>query len=121
MIEEKGIIIHDQEYKLKITLGFWKLLSFSKDEISTINSNSVRFFEAIKLAIYFGNEELKGWDSLEDMSKVISDKDLERLTDPDLPDKIGQVIFNSYPKALQDALTSAYEATQEIEGEVKKK
>lgn len=101
---EATIKIGEENLKLKVTLGFYKNLSFPKSELNTINDNAVRLFEAIKLAIYFGNKGSKGWHCLADMEKEISDEVLEDIDDGNMVDKVSQAIFESYPDSLKKAI-----------------
>lgn len=114
------IKVSGQEYKLKITLGFYKNLSFSKSELNTISDNAARLFEALKLAIYFGNKNEKGWHSLGDMSKEISDEALEDIDDPNMIDKISNAIFESYPDSLKEAINNIAKKSEGSE-DLKKK
>lgn len=108
------ININGNDYKLKITLGFYKRLSFPQAQLNTILEDANRLCEAIKLALFFGNKQDKGWGCIADMEKVISDEDLEMLDDPDLIEKLNNAVYNSLPKSTQEAL-------DEKSNEVKKK
>jgi hypothetical protein len=112
------IKIGNQDLKLKVNLGFYKNLSFPKSEINTINDNFSRLFEVVKLAVYFGNKEEKGWHSLADMSKEISDEEFDDIDDPNILPKISEAIFENLPDSLKDYLK---EKQKESEEELKKK
>jgi len=113
------IRIGKEDFKLKVTLGFYKNLSFPKSELNTINDNSARLFEVIKLAVYFGNKEAKGWHSLADMAKEVSDEMLEDIDDGNMVDKVSQAIFESYPDSLKKAIEEM--AEKKDEEDLKKK
>ncbi len=104
------IRINGNDYKLKITLGFWKSLSFSKNELETINFMSAsgfqpeRLFEVVKLAVFFGSKAEKGWHCLADMSKEISDENFDDIDDPELFSKIDQAIYDSFPETLKKVI-----------------
>ena len=69
------IKINKKEYNLKVTLGFYKNLSFPQSELNSIHDDATRLFEVLKLALYYGNKKEQGWLSIADMEKVISDND----------------------------------------------
>ena len=109
--------IADKEYKLKITLGFYKNLSFRKEEIATIYSDATRLYEVIRLAIYYGNKQVKGWTSPEDVKKEISDEVLDEIDDCNFVEKIDQAILDFLP----DSLKKKIEENGEQEEAAKKK
>ena len=111
--------IGNQNFRLKVTLGFYKNLSFPKSEINTINDNFVRLFEVVKLAVFFGNKEEKGWHSLADMSKEISDEKFDDIDDPNILTKISEAVFENLPDSLKNYLKE--KAEKESEEELKKK
>ena len=113
------IKIGKEEYKLKVTLGFYKNLSFPKSEINTINDNYSRLVEVVKLAVFFGNKEEKGWHSLADMSAVISDEAFEDIDDPNIVQKISDAVFENLPDSLKNYLKE--KAEKESEEDLKKK
>lgn len=113
------IKIKNQDYKLKVNLGFYKNLSFPKSEINTINDNFLRLFEVVKLAVFFGNKEEKGWHSLADMSAEISDEDFDDIDDPNILPKISDAVFENLPDSLKDYLKE--KAEKESEEDLKKK
>lgn len=84
MIHKKPKIkINEVDYDLKITLGFWKSLSFKRSEIATLRDNPKRIIECLTLAIFYGNKKKLGWKSLIDMEKIISQECFDELeTDP---------------------------------------
>lgn len=98
---QSTIKIKDKEYKLKVTLGLYKKLSFPKSELSTIIDNAVRQFEVIKLALYYGNKQECNWQSLSDMDKELSDEVLEEIDDCNLIDKINEAIYINLPDSLK--------------------
>lgn len=77
------IIINKKEYTLKVTLGFWKDLSFDRSDVATLRNNAKRMFECLMLAIFYGNKHKEGWKSLADMKNIVSEESLENIeTDP---------------------------------------
>jgi len=107
------IKIGNQDFRLKVTLGFYKNLSFPKSEINTINDNYSRLLEVVKLAVFFGNKEEKGWHCLADMSAVISDEDFEDIDDPNIVQKISDAVFENLPDSLKNYLKEKAEKEEE--------
>ena len=105
----QGIEIGEKNYSLKITLGFYKNLSFSKSELNTINDNAKRLFEVVKLAVFFGSKKSAGWSCIADMEKEISNEDFEDIDDSNVIDKISEAIFESYPDSLKEAIKNTIE------------
>lgn len=101
------IKINEKDYKLKITLGVYKRLSFPQGELNTITSDANRQFEFLKLALFFGNKEANDWATIQDMESVISDDDLEMLADPDLIEKLNNAVYESLPESSKEALDNA--------------
>lgn len=108
------IKIKEKEYKLKITLGFYKRLSFAQSDLETIHDNALRRFEVLKLALFFGNKQERGWSSIADMEKEISDDDLEMLDDNNIIEKISKAVYDYLPDSTKEAL-------KEEEEDIKKK
>lgn len=103
--EKKAEInIGDKVYKLKVTLGFYKRLSFDRQEIAHAYNDAKKLFECIKLAIYFGNKAQYNWHSISDMESTISDEVLEDVEDPDLFEKLSIAIYNNLPESLKKAV-----------------
>ena len=113
------IKINDQEYKLKITLGFYKRLSFPQSELNSVNDNAIRRFEMLKLALFYGNKQTKVWKTLEDMEKVINDDVLEELADPNLLDKLNEAVYLYLPDSMKKAIKDQEEVNQEAESSKK--
>lgn len=105
--------INDQDYKLKITLGFYKRISFPREEMQSIYTNGTNLLEVLKLAIFFGNKADKGWKTLEDLEKVITNENLEDIDDNNISEKIGTAIFNNLPDTVQNAIESAVDGEEE--------
>jgi len=109
------IEINKKDYELKITLGFWKNLSFPRSELESIAVDGKKMFEVIKLAIYYGSKQANGWHCIKDMELEITDEVMDDL-DMDsgtLYLKFEEAIFNSYPKDLQDAIKKASDDSKE--------
>lgn len=100
MLEKISININDKEYKLLITLGFWKDLSFSKSEATSIYSDSKRLFECIKLAVFYGNKKEFGWNCLNDMLKEIPDEAFEEI-ESDPVELIGKAFYEYLPDDMK--------------------
>jgi hypothetical protein len=100
----EAVNIKGKDYKLKVTLGFWRMLSFPKSEVNTLYDNAERFNEALRLAIFFGNEELYGWQSLADLEATISQKDIDRIDDTEISNKLSQAMLDSYSKEMREAI-----------------
>ena len=114
--------IHDQDYKLKVTLGFYKRISFPREEMQSIYTNGARLLEVLELAIFFGNKKEKGWKELEDLRKEISNEHLEDINDNNISEKIGTAIFNSLPDALQKTIEGHVdEELEQLDEQSKKK
>lgn len=114
-MSKNTVKIKDQDYKLKITLGFYKKLSFSQTELESIYTDGKRLSEVVKLAVYFGNKQDKGWNSLSDLEKEISEDNFDDIDDNNLTTKIGTALYDNLPDALK-------EKVEEVAGaEVKKK
>lgn len=112
------IKIGDKEYKIKVVLGFYKRLSFSKSELNTIHDNANRLFEALKLALFFGNKEERGWHSLADMEKEISDEMIEDIDDGNIIDKLSQAVYDNHSDAMKALIDKV---SSEREEDLKKK
>lgn len=111
------IEINNKEYKLKITLGFWKNLPFPRSELESIAFDGVKMSEVIKLAVYYGSKHDNDWHCIKDMEKVITDENLEDLSidTGTLYARFEEAILNSYPKELQDAIKNAEKGIEEKE------
>jgi len=92
--------INNQEYKLLITLGFWKNLSFPKSEATSIYTDANKLYECLKLAIFYGNKTIKGWQYLADMEQEIKDEDLE-LIEEDPSDLIAKAFYEYLPEEMK--------------------
>jgi len=108
------ITIGSEEFKLKVTLGFYKKLSFPKSELNNIQDNAERLFESVKLAIYFGNKADKGWHCISDMEKEVTEEMLEDIDDGNIIEKISQAIIANFSDIQKKAI-------EEIDDESKKK
>lgn len=100
MSEKISIIINDKEYRLLITLGFWKDLSFLKSECMSIYSDSKRLFECIKLAVFYGNKKEFGWKCLNDMFLMMSEEAFEEIT-VDPVELIGKAFYEYLPDDMK--------------------
>ncbi len=121
MSEIPTIKINNKEYKLKITLGFYKKLSFPQSELNSINDNATRRFEMLKLALFYGNKQEKGWNSLEEMSKDIKDDDLENSDDCNILDKLNMAVYEYLPDSMKKLLKKEeLQEDQKIEESKKK-
>lgn len=120
MIDSPVVTINEKDYNLKITLGFYKMISFPREEMQSIYTNGTRLIEVLKLAIYFANKKSKGWNCLGDLDKEITESDFELIEDRDIAEKIGTAIFNSFPDALQNSIKESIDHSEE-DGELKKK
>jgi len=100
------IILNNQEYKLKVTLGFYKRISFPREELQSIYTNGSRMIEVLKLAIFFGNKADRNWQSFADMEKEITDDLLEDIDDNNISEKIGTAIFDNLPDTVQNAINN---------------
>jgi len=94
------IKLNDSEYDLKITLGFWKDLSFSRKEIGELRNDAKRMLECLELAIFHGNKKKFGWDSLSDMDKLNIKKSLEDL-EVDPYDLLDNAFYHYLPDNLK--------------------
>lgn len=112
--------IKDKEYKLKVTLGLYKNLSFPRSELETIYIDAKRLGEVLELALYYGNKALEGWQSLPDMKKVITDDDIDDIDDNNLIVKIDQAILENLPDQTQKAIKEANGDQEDIEESKKK-
>jgi hypothetical protein len=110
---DKFIKINGKDYNLKITLGFYKKLSFPKSELNNIHDNSIRLFEAVKLAVYFGNKQDKGWLSIADMDKEISDDMFDDIDDGNIIEKLSQAIYDNYSDSHKEAVDKFLENSKE--------
>lgn len=105
-----------EDLKLKITLGFWKNLSFKKSELNLMYSDHKKLFEAVRLALYFGNKQDKGWACIADFDRDISEDCIEDIDDNNIEEKLSKAILENYPDAIQASIR------QEVgEGEESKK
>lgn len=98
-----------EEYKLRITLGFWKKLSFPKAQIQEAYVDGNKLIEVIKLAVFFGNKQDKGWHCLADMEKEITEESLEDIDDNNIVDKVDNAIFLSFSDKLQEKIKKEQE------------
>lgn len=111
------IKLQGQEFKIKITLGFFKNLGFMREELQSITNNGFcndRFTQCLKLAVFYGNKNDSGWKSIDDMLDHIDV--IEALDEIDSEEGIME-IYN----ALQDAfILHMPKAEKEEEGTKKK-
>lgn len=105
------IKINNQEYKLKITLGFWKKLSFPQEEFNSIYTNAKRLEECLKLALFYGNKADKDWKSLADMEKVITEDNLDDL-EFDLKEPLGLALMENMPESLKKKVEEQLENSE---------
>lgn len=101
MTKSPTVKINDKEYKLKITLGFYKKLSFPQSELNSFTDNATRRFEMLKLALFYGNKQEKNWHTLEDMQKEITDDSLDESSDCNLLDKLSEAVYISLPDSVK--------------------
>ncbi len=113
------IKINDKDYKLKITLGFWKNLSFKQSDFNSIYDNAGRLAESIKLALFYGNKKDKDWGCIDDMNKEISDEAIDDI-DYDLKDPLSKALIANMPQSLKDKIKEG-QAELEAENNTKKK
>jgi hypothetical protein len=69
------IKIEGKEYNLKVTLGFWKKLNIPREDFASILTNAERFSECIVLAVFYGNKNAEGWNTLKEMLEVLKVND----------------------------------------------
>ena len=93
--------INGKDYKLKVTLGFYKRLSFPQTELESIYTSGKRLFEVVKLAVYFGSKQDRGWSSLADLEKEITEEHFEEIDDNNLTVKVGTAMHDNLPDALK--------------------
>lgn len=105
MLEQKDlkVIIDDQEYPLLITLGFWKQCGFKREEAQIISEDPELYFNALKLAMFYGSKKAQKWNSLSDMSKDITDQMLEDL-DEDYSERISFAMIHYLPEKLRKVI-----------------
>ena len=112
------IKINGQEYKLKVTLGLYKRLSFPQAEIANIYNNIDKFIEVLKLAIFYGNKKDKGWANLEDMQKEVTDELIEDVDDGNFSERVCYIILGeAFSENLSDSLKQAIKKNQEADSE----
>jgi|SRR6056300_322101 len=114
------IKIKDKDYKLKVTLGLYKNLSFPRGELETIYTDAKRLSEVLELSLYYGNKALEGWKSLADMKKFITDDDIDDIDDNNLIVKIDQAVLENLPDQTQKAIKEANKDQENIEESKKK-
>ena len=108
------IKINGQEYKLKVTLGLYKRLSFPQTEIANIYNNIDKFIEVLKLAIFYGNKKDKGWANLKDMQQEITDDLIEDIDDGNFSERVCYIILGeAFSANLSDSLKEAIKKNQE--------
>lgn len=113
--------INGTEYKLKITLGVYKMLSFPQEELQSIFTNGKRFDEVLKLAIYFGNRKEKKWDCLADLEKEITEVHLDDIDDNNINTKIDDAFLRMLPDDVQKRIGEYKNGEAEEDGEEAKK
>lgn len=113
-------IIKGQELELKVTVGFWKRVPFTREEASCIETDVPKYFEALKLAVFYGNKDRKGWKCLEDMHKDISELDFED-TEVDYSQEISMTMIWYMPKKMRELTLSKVKEVEEKHEDMMKK
>lgn len=111
------IKIDGKDYKLKITLGFWKKLSFSQAEFNSIYINGVRLGECLKLALFYGNKNDEGWKCIADMENALPEDVLDDI-EYDVKEPLGLALINNMPESLRKKVE---EEQKDLEENTKKK
>jgi len=106
------IKIEDEEYKLLITLGFWKNLSFPRSEINLIYSDGKKLAEVLKLALFYGNKKEFGWNCIDDMKLTITDEDIDNI-DTDPQEIIAEAFLEYFPEKVKEELSKAGEDSKD--------
>lgn len=118
-MRKKPIIkINNKEFQLKITLGFWKDLSFKRSDFMSVRDDAEKIIECLKIAIFYGNRKKFGWNNLKEMEKDVSQKELEDLEE-DPYDLIDGALYYYMPEQLKKKLEKI--EAEELEGDIKKK
>lgn len=114
------IKLQGQEFKIKITLGFFKNLGFAREELQSIMNNGFcneRFTQCVKLAVFYGNKNDFDWKSISDMDDHIDV--IEALDEIDSEEGIVE-IFNAFHGAFILHMPKA-EKAEETKEDAKKK
>jgi hypothetical protein len=92
--------LKNKEWKLKVTLGFWKSCGYTHAEAEVITKDSEKCLLSLRLAVFYGNREEYGWENLEDMKKVLSDADFEAI-DEDCTEKLSLAMVEFLPPKMK--------------------
>lgn len=113
MIEKKDLFvtIDKKQFKLKVTLGFWKKCGFKRDEANVIESDPTALFTALKLAIFYGNKEEYAWENLKDMEKLITEDKLDSI-DEDCAQKLSFAMIHYLPEKLRKIVMEKLQDTE---------
>lgn len=99
--EKQKVIIKGIELELKVTVGFWKHCGFTREEASVIESDINHYFNALKLAVFYGNKHKYSWNCLKDMYKTITEQDFEDC-EQDYSQEISMATIWYLPKKLRE-------------------
>lgn len=117
-MKEIKIKINNYDYTLKITLGFWKNLSFKREDIGTILTDATRFSECIELAVFYGEKNQQGWLSIDSMRQ---DYNIINEIDDIDSEKEVELVYNALNEAFLAYMPSASKNDEESTEETTKK
>lgn len=117
--------------QLLVTLGFWKKCGFKKDEAQCIETDPEKYSKALLLALYYGNKKDFGWNSIEDMGKIITEDMIDELDQSYtqtlsfamvhyLPEKLRKIVLAKLNSA-EDDMAKVVDAAMESPEDLKKK
>ena len=112
--------INGKDYSLKVTLGLYKHLSFPRNELESIYTDTKRLIEVLEAAIYYGNKHKEGWKSIADMKQVIIDEHFDEIEDPNLIVKVDGAIYDNLPDRTKEAIKKLEENKEHTEESKKK-
>lgn len=116
-MDELKVRIGSKEYKIKVTLGFWKKCGFTREQAEIISQDPEKLIQAIKLAVFYGNKEEYNWNNLEDMLKNIPESDFESI-DEDCSDIISRAMVYYLPEKMRKVILDRINKTEEEIGQM---
>lgn len=111
LLKKQTVVISGRELTLKITLGFWKRCGFTREGAGVIEDDPTACQKALELAIFYGNKDEFGWNSVSDMKKVFTDSDFESI-DEDYSGKLSIAMIHYLPEKMRKAVIKRMEESE---------
>lgn len=116
-MESLKVKIAGKDYKIKITLGFWKKCGFTREQAEIISTDTEKYSRALKLSVFYGNKQEFNWECEEDMFKNIPESSFDDI-DEDCADLISRAMIHYLPEKMRKVILAKINKTEEQLGEI---